>query len=173
MCVNSSVYPLVKLTDGKRKVLFNYGVIVENRDFTPFDDLKLDWRYALKGLSKRQSFNDVVKHYGIIDFEKYTSVPCGKCEDCLKSKARGWAFRILKEASLYENNFFLTLTYDDDHLPYSKAGINTLVKDEISKTNPNLLEWSALDFEKKEANRNTFKNLPDLCKRVDLKIVKN
>ena len=138
MCVNPSVYPLVKLTDGKRKVLFNYGVIVENRDFTPFDELKLDWRYALKGLSKRQSFNDAVRHYGIIDFEKYTSVPCGKCEDCLKSKARGWAFRILKEASLYENNFFLTLTYDDVHLPYSKVGINSLVKDEIAKFNKKL-----------------------------------
>ena len=47
------------------------------------------------------------------------------------------------------------------------------VKDEISKTNPNLIEWKALDFENKEANRNTFKNLPELCKKVDLKIVKN
>lgn len=47
------------------------------------------------------------------------------------------------------------------------------VKDEISKTNPNLVEWSALDFDKKEANRLTFRSLPDLCKKVDLKIVKN
>ena len=47
------------------------------------------------------------------------------------------------------------------------------VKDEISKTNPNLVEWKALDFENKESNRNTFKNLPELCKKVDLKIVKN
>ena len=47
------------------------------------------------------------------------------------------------------------------------------VKDEISKTNPNLVEWSALDFESKEANRNTFKNLPQLCRNVDLKIIRN
>ena len=47
------------------------------------------------------------------------------------------------------------------------------VKDDISKTNPNLVEWFALDFEAKEANRNTFKNLPEMCKNVDLKIVKN
>ena len=47
------------------------------------------------------------------------------------------------------------------------------VRDDISKTNPNLVEWNALDFENKEDNRNTFKNLPDLCKNVDLKIVKN
>ena len=47
------------------------------------------------------------------------------------------------------------------------------VKDDISKTNPNLMDWNALDYEKKEANRLTFKTLPDLCKKVDLKIVKN
>lgn len=47
------------------------------------------------------------------------------------------------------------------------------IKDEVSKTNPNLVDWNALNFESKEANRNTFKNLPDLCKNVDLKIVKN
>ena len=46
-------------------------------------------------------------------------------------------------------------------------------KDEISKTNPNLVEWKALDFNNKEANRNTFINLPVLCENVDLKIVKD
>ena len=45
------------------------------------------------------------------------------------------------------------------------------VKDEISKSNPNLVEWQALDFDKKEANRMTFRSLPELCKKVDLKIV--
>lgn len=47
------------------------------------------------------------------------------------------------------------------------------VKDEISKTNPNLVPWHSLDFKCQEANRNTFKNLPEMCKNVDLKIVKN
>ena len=47
------------------------------------------------------------------------------------------------------------------------------VKDEVAKTNPNLVEWDALDYETQESNRATFKNLPQLCKNVDLKIVKN
>ena len=47
------------------------------------------------------------------------------------------------------------------------------VKDEISKTNPNLVDWPALDLNIKESNRNTFRNLPAMCKIVDLKIVKN
>ena len=47
------------------------------------------------------------------------------------------------------------------------------VKDEDSKTNPNLVEWAVLDFKIKEANRLTFKSLPELCKKVDLKIVRD
>ncbi len=46
-------------------------------------------------------------------------------------------------------------------------------KDEVSKTNPNLVKWDVLDFDIKESNRSTFRNLPILCKFVDLKIVKN
>jgi hypothetical protein len=65
-----------------------------------------------------------------------------------------------------------------EHEAWCKLKINLgwkygSVKDEISKTNPNLMGWKGLDFKIKESNRDTFKNLPELCKRVDLKIVKN
>jgi len=138
MCVNLTQYPLVELDDGKKKVLFHYGVVIENRDFNSFDDLALDWRYAIKGFSKRDSFNRAVKEYGVKKFLKYTCVPCGACEECLKARARGWAFRILKECELYDNNFFITFTYDDEHLPKSSSQCMTLVNDEISKFNKKL-----------------------------------
>ena len=41
------------------------------------------------------------------------------------------------------------------------------------KINPNLIEWDLLDDDIKESNRTTFRNLPKLCDKVDLKIVKN
>lgn len=44
-------------------------------------------------------------------------IPCGQCIGCRLEKARQWAMRCVCEASLYENNIFLTLTYDTDHLP--------------------------------------------------------
>lgn len=44
-------------------------------------------------------------------------VPCGKCIGCRLDYSRGWAIRCMHEASLYENNCFVTLTYDDEHLP--------------------------------------------------------
>lgn len=45
------------------------------------------------------------------------NVPCGRCHGCRLEKSRQWAMRCLHEASLHSNNCFITLTYDDDHLP--------------------------------------------------------
>lgn len=45
------------------------------------------------------------------------ALPCGKCLPCKLNYARNWAQRCVLEASCYAHNWFLTLTYDDDHLP--------------------------------------------------------
>lgn len=50
-----------------------------------------------------------------------TTVSCGKCFQCLQQKSVEWSFRIMDEASQYAQNAFLTLTYDDDHLPEDKS----------------------------------------------------
>jgi hypothetical protein len=44
-------------------------------------------------------------------------VPCGQCIGCRLERSRQWAIRCLHESSLYDENCFITLTYDDDHLP--------------------------------------------------------
>jgi len=46
------------------------------------------------------------------------------------------------------------------------------VRDDAKKINPNIVEWNALNSIQKDSNKNTFKNLPQLCDNVDLKIVK-
>jgi len=46
-------------------------------------------------------------------------VPCGRCIGCRLDYAGMWAMRCVKEASLHEENTFLTLTYDEDSCPYS------------------------------------------------------
>lgn len=48
-------------------------------------------------------------------------IPCGRCTGCRLDKARQWATRCLHEAKLYEENCFLTLTYDDQHLPETNS----------------------------------------------------
>lgn len=45
------------------------------------------------------------------------TVPCGQCIGCRLERSRQWAIRCHHEASLYENNSFITLTYADEHLP--------------------------------------------------------
>lgn len=44
-------------------------------------------------------------------------LPCGKCIGCKLSYAKGWAIRCMHEASLYDQNSFVTLTFDNEHLP--------------------------------------------------------
>lgn len=42
---------------------------------------------------------------------------CGQCVGCRLSRAQAWAVRCMHEASLHELNSFVTLTYDDKHVP--------------------------------------------------------
>lgn len=44
------------------------------------------------------------------------TLPCGQCQGCRLERSRQWAVRIMHEASLYEVNSFVTLTYNDEHL---------------------------------------------------------
>lgn len=42
---------------------------------------------------------------------------CGQCMPCLFNKRRVWTQRLLLEGREHEDNCFVTLTYDDEHLP--------------------------------------------------------
>ncbi|WNK14799.1 MAG: replication initiator protein [Microvirus sp.] len=44
-------------------------------------------------------------------------VACGRCIGCRLDKSRDWATRCVHEASLHDDSCFVTLTYDDKHLP--------------------------------------------------------
>ncbi|AXL15526.1 replication initiator protein [Microviridae sp.] len=62
---------------------------------------------------KRQiTFN---RKNGFSDME--LSLPCGKCEGCLKKRVDMWALRCMHEAAQHEENCFITLTYSDEFLP--------------------------------------------------------
>lgn len=43
-------------------------------------------------------------------------LPCGSCIGCRLDHSKMWGTRCAHEASLFENNCFLTLTYADEHL---------------------------------------------------------
>lgn len=54
---------------------------------------------------------------------EFEEIPCGKCISCRLEHSRQWANRCMLEAKNYENNQFITLTYNDENLPVTK-GIN-------------------------------------------------
>ncbi|AXH74125.1 MAG: replication initiator protein [Microviridae sp.] len=48
-------------------------------------------------------------------------VPCGQCVGCRLERSRQWAIRCVHEASLHKKNCFITLTYNDEHLPENSS----------------------------------------------------
>lgn len=58
-------------------------------------------------------------------------VPCGKCPECRRRRIAGWTHRLLQEDKKAISAFFLTLTYDVDHVPITKNKFLTLKKHDL------------------------------------------
>lgn len=76
------------------------------------------------------NYSKLKERYG----DMLLTLPCGKCEECRRDYATQWAVRCSLEASKYEYNWFITLTYDNWHLP---AG-NKLSKKDVQEFFDNL-----------------------------------
>ena len=61
------------------------------------------------------------------------SVPCGKCMSCRVNNRNMWVQRMIHELPYHSPSLFLTLTYDDDHLPLNRRGLPTLRKSDWQK----------------------------------------
>ncbi|AXF52762.1 MAG: replication initiator protein [Microviridae sp.] len=57
---------------------------------------------------------------------EYIEIPCGKCLGCKLDYSSRWADRCLLEMQYHSVSCFLTLTYDDEHVPYNDNGLMTL-----------------------------------------------
>lgn len=59
-------------------------------------------------------------------------VPCGKCAFCLKKAIDAWCLRLAHEMEVSSSAFFLTLTYDEKHVPeggnLSKRDLQLFIK---------------------------------------------
>lgn len=53
----------------------------------------------------------------VFDKNAAAVIPCGRCIGCRIDRSRMWAVRCLHEASLYDKNCYVTLTYDSKFLP--------------------------------------------------------
>lgn len=48
-------------------------------------------------------------------------LPCGRCVGCLLERAKEWGLRCHHEAQMHEQNCFITLTYDEEHIPQDRS----------------------------------------------------
>lgn len=52
---------------------------------------------------------------------KSIRLPCGQCCGCRLERSRQWAVRCVHESQLHEDNSYITLTYNKEHLPAYSA----------------------------------------------------
>lgn len=73
---------------------------------------------------------------------EYKDIPCGRCVECRLNYSRQWADRCLLELQDHDEAYFVTFTYDNDHLPVvesidEETGLislrSTLVKEDMQR----------------------------------------
>lgn len=58
-------------------------------------------------------------------------VPCGKCFACLSNRRAEWTFRLKQELKSSASAAFVTLTYDDEYLPFASNGYPMVSKTDV------------------------------------------
>lgn len=62
-------------------------------------------------------YDDFVSQFSTKVIYDFIEIGCGKCIGCRLDKSREWANRCLMELEEHASSYFLTLTYDDVHIP--------------------------------------------------------
>lgn len=60
---------------------------------------------------------DVTFNHHRKDILRQLELPCGGCIGCRLERSRQWATRCMHEQQMHERSSYLTLTYNDEHLP--------------------------------------------------------
>ena len=77
----------------------------------------LPWKNGGLVFSKKRT--DLIEWLSALfkgNLDRLQEIPCGQCLECRMSKSREMTQRAFHEASYYKDNWFLTLTYDDQKL---------------------------------------------------------
>ena len=76
--------------------------------------------------------------HAFVDTDELIHLPCGRCIGCRLERARQWAVRLMHETKTQERASFLTLTYDENHLPQN----NSLSVEDTQLFFKKLRKWS-------------------------------
>lgn len=109
--------------------------------------------YKITGYDAKCIVTDDGEHWDVLGFipehsakrsrlvREAINIPCGQCIGCRMRRAREWATRCMLEASYHDSSYFITLTYDQFHVPVNEYvdddGViqikSTLVKSDLQK----------------------------------------
>lgn len=90
--------PSTKDFEGKRRLIFNQDIV---KKYSIIDD---------SPLLRDKVDSDIINGFKI-------QIPCGKCIGCRLDYSRMWAIRAVHESMLHDKSSFVTLTFDNDHMP--------------------------------------------------------
>uniref|UniRef100_A0AAU8B533 Replication initiator protein n=1 Tax=Dulem virus 202 TaxID=3145679 RepID=A0AAU8B533_9VIRU len=79
-------------------------------------DRFLHWKNAYQRWEDSKQREVVIKE--LLKNEDAQLLPCGKCINCRLSQSASWANRMEMELGYHKDNWFLTLTYNDEHVPH-------------------------------------------------------
>lgn len=98
----TAIYPAVEDKDGKRRLMFS-GDFLQNSGFD------VDFTKPVQC-----DDNGIIGGFTV-------KIPCGKCIGCRLDYSRMWAIRSVHESMSHSNNTFVTLTFNDEHLPDDRS----------------------------------------------------
>lgn len=71
----------------------------------------------------------LIKNPDKLSGERFITVPCGQCPACRKQRAQQWTFRLRKELEHSYFAHFITLTYDEENVPYGDGHMSLCTRD--------------------------------------------
>ena len=85
----------------------------------------IEQKWEVKFIAKKEDEDDKQKMLllAISKGARLLELPCGQCVECWLARSREWATRCMLETKDHKNNYFITLTYNNDNLPKGN-GIN-------------------------------------------------
>ena len=98
----------------KPLVRLNTGQVISLKTY-----LQKTGKYYQIEATKLQEKQHEQKIKELLKSEELTLLPCGHCTGCKMQNASSWANRMEMELPYHETAWFITFTYDDEHVPWS------------------------------------------------------
>lgn len=113
-CSHPLIRVAYKTPDMKKSVTIKIIGSLKDGDLKHYQELNEKHR-SLPANTKEWDFgtnNYIYPHY-----LEYQQIPCGNCMPCRLNYSKQWAIRSVLESTLWEENYFVTFTYNEDNLP--------------------------------------------------------